>query len=108
MIEFPPPTDGAITQEWSHDHPGYDFACRRGEPIYAVHEGYLTYDYDTRLGNQAIVHYDGEVTTYSHMDTVYPPGWYGQGDVIGTCGDTGSYSTGPHVHFESTFVYRFR
>ena len=108
MIEFPPPTDGAIIQYPSPEHPAYDFACRRGEPIYAVHEGYLVYDYSTRMGNQAVMHNEDEVTTYSHMDTVLPAGWYAQGDQIGTCGATGTWSLGAHVHFESTYTYRFR
>ena len=57
-----------------------------GEPIYAVHDGVLMYDYNSRMGNQAVMHNDGEVTTYSHMETVFPTGWYAEGDQIGTCG----------------------
>ena len=108
MIVFPPPTDGAIIQWPSWEHPAYDFACRTGEPIYAVHSGVLTYDYNSRMGNIAVVHAsDGHRSTYSHMETVFPTGWYEKGDQIGTCGNTGSWSMGPHVHFESTYVYRF-
>ena len=108
MITLPPPTDGAIIQYPSPEHPAYDFACRTGEPIYAVHDGILMYDYNSRMGNQAVLHSDdGERSTYSHMETVAPYGWYAQGDVIGTCGNTGSWSLGPHLHFESTYIYRF-
>ena len=107
MITFPPPTDGAIIQWPSTEHPAYDFACRAGEPIYAVHAGALVYDYNSRMGNQAVVYGDGGVSTYSHMEVVFPIGWYGEGDQIGTCGGTGTWSMGPHVHFESTYTYRF-
>ena len=108
MITFPPPTDGAIIQWPSWSHPAYDFACHTGEPIYAVHSGVLMYDYNSRMGNQAIIHAsDGNKSTYSHMEIVFPPGWYERGDQIGTCGNTGSWSMGPHVHFESTYTYRF-
>ena len=53
---IPPPTDGAIIQWPSVEHPAYDFACRTGEPIYAVHSGVLMYDYNSRMGNQAVIH----------------------------------------------------
>ena len=109
MIIFPPPTDGPIIQWPSIEHPAYDFACRTGEPIYAVHSGVLLYDYNSRMGNQAVVRSnDGETSTYSHLETVAPTGWVDRGDQIGTCGNTGSWSMGPHVHFESTYTYRFR
>ena len=107
MISFPPPTDGAIIQWPSVEHPAYDFACRSGEPIYAVHSGVLVYDYSSRMGNQAIIHNGDERSTYSHLETVEPYGWYEQGDIIGTCGNTGTWSLGPHLHFESTYTYRF-
>ena len=108
MIIFPPPTDGAIIQWPSWEHPAYDFACHPGEPIYAVHSGVLMYDYNSRMGNIAVVHAnDGNQSTYAHMETVFPTGWYERGDQIGTCGNTGSWSMGPHVHFESTYTYRF-
>ena len=107
MITFPPPTDGAIIQWPSVEHPAYDFACRTGEPIYAVHSGVLVYDYNSRMGNQAVIRNGNERSTYSHLETVKPYGWYEQGDVIGTCGNTGSWSLGSHLHFESTYTYRF-
>ena len=49
-------------------HPAYDFACRTGEPIYAVHDGVLVYDYNSRMGNQAVLHNDGEVYIHTHRD----------------------------------------
>ena len=107
MITFPPPTDGAIIQYPSVEHPAYDFACRTGEPIYAVHSGVLVYDYNSRMGNQAVFKTAVRSSTYSHLETVAPYGWYEQGDQIGTCGSTGSWSMGPHVHFESTYTYSF-
>ena len=107
MIVFPPPTDGAIVQYPSPEHPAYDFACRTGEPIYAVHDGIVVYDYSSRMGNQAVLISGSHRSTYSHMETVAPYGWYAKGDQIGTCGSTGSWSMGPHVHFESTYTYTF-
>lgn len=47
------------------------------------------------------------VTSYSHLEVAYPPGFYEKGDVIGECGNTGTWSTGPHLHFWSNVPYRF-
>ena len=108
MIDFEqPPTNGVITQIRHQDHDAFDFSCVTGSPVYAVHSGELTSDYNGRMGNIAIVKRNGRVSTYSHLQVVYPPGWYEKGEVIGICGNTGSWSTGPHVHFESNQPYTF-
>ena len=108
MIDFEqPPTNGVITQIRHQDHDAFDFSCVTGSSVYAVHSGELTSDYNGRMGNIAIIKRNGRVSTYSHLQVVYPPGWYERGEVIGLCGNTGSWSTGPHVHFESNQPYTF-
>ena len=107
MIIFPMPIDSPIVQWPSVEHPAYDFACYTGEPIYAVHDGYMQSNYSRTHGNQAVMQYNGHTTTYSHMEHVFPAGWYQTGEQIGTCGNTGAWSYGPHLHFESTYTYRF-
>ena len=72
-----------------------------------IHSGELTSDYNGRMGNIAVVKYNGRTSSYSHLQVVFPPGWYERGEVIGLCGNTGSWSTGPHVHFESDKPYTF-
>ena len=49
----------------------------------------------------------GIVTSYSHLHEAYDNDIVKQGDVIGTCGNTGSWSTGPHLHFESNKPFTF-
>jgi len=44
---------------------------------------------------------DGLRTSYSHLENASAPGSYRRGDVIGSCGNTGIWSSGPHLHFES-------
>ena len=109
MIEFPPPINGTITQEWSEDHQAVDFACTVGRPVWAVTDGSMTRHYSSRMGwVVTLTSPDGIVTSYSHLHTAYAP--YPdvkQGDVIGTCGNTGSWSTRPHLHFESNTTYTF-
>ena len=107
MEYYVPPHQGTIVQNWSEDHQGLDFACRRGTPVVAAHTGELTNGYNSRMGIYAYVSNNGVRTYYAHLQSVYSPGWYEQGEQIGTCGDTGTWSTGPHLHFESNVRYTF-
>ena len=59
------------------------------------------------MGNYAYVTNGTVRTYYAHLQLISPPGWYEQGEQIATCGNTGSWSTGPHLHFESNVPYRF-
>jgi murein DD-endopeptidase MepM/ murein hydrolase activator NlpD len=104
---YVPPAQGSIVQNWSPDHPGLDFACLRGSPIVAAHSGELTHGRNSRMGVYAYVTRGNTRTYYAHLQSVQPTGWYEQGEQIGTCGSTGSWSTGPHLHFESNVPYRF-
>jgi len=73
-------------------------AADGGTVTFAGVSGSLTSGY----GNLIIVdHGNGTETRYAHMDrlSVSVGQEVGQGEVIGTTGNTGS-STGPHLHFE--------
>lgn len=108
VIEFPPPINGTITQEWSEDHQAVDFACTVGRPVWAVTEGETTRHYSSRMGwVVTVVSPGGTVTSYSHLHEAFAPGDVEQGDTIGLCGNTGSWSTGPHLHFESNKPFTF-
>lgn len=108
MIEFPPPINGTITQEWSEDHPAVDFACVTGRPVHAVTDGQTSRHYNGRMGNVVTLRSPyGIITSYSHLHEAYPNAYVYQGDVIGTCGNTGTWSTGPHLHFESNKPFTF-
>lgn len=90
---------GILVQSPSPDHPAWDIACRTGAPVRAVFDGRTRTKRSPRMGNQ--VWLEGEQTAYyAHLDTVEPPGFVKRGEVIGTCGNTGTWSYGPHVHFE--------
>ena len=108
VIEFPPPIYGTITQEWSDDHQAVDFACTVGRPVWAVTDGETTRHYSSRMGwVVTVVSPDGTVTSYSHLHEAFAPGDVKQGDTIGLCGNTGSWSSGPHLHFEANTRYYF-
>jgi len=107
---FQPPVPGPITQEPNPEHVNAtDFACRVGTPVKAVISGSGTVKYSTRLGWVfTLTSLDKKATvTYAHLDVASPPGFYEEGSTIGLCGNTGSWTTGPHVHFEADVPYSF-
>ena len=97
-------------------HSGVDFAGRKGLPIYATADGFVSYTgKDKYLGNtitidhrkkeldeqgQPYARQGGYQTEYGHLDKILVK--YGQqikrGQQIGTMGNTGR-STGPHLHY---------
>ena len=97
-------------------HYGVDFAGRKGTPIYATADGFVSYAAkDKYLGNtvtidhrkkeldeqgQPYVHQGGYQTEYGHLDKIMVK--QGQqikrGQQIGTMGNSGR-STGPHLHY---------
>ena len=98
---------GWFFHDWRNPtHIGLDYACRRGDPIYAADNGVVTIaGWNGGYGILIeINHGNGFVTRYAHLDeasglaagcgqAIY------QGQVLGYCGNTG-WSTGPHLHYE--------
>ena len=96
------PMPGVITQGVREGHPAIDIACFVGTPVRAAHdgEGHVRRSYTHGITFE-LHGPDGLKTSYSHLHTVMPAGNYQRGDQIGTCGNTGIWSSGPHLHFES-------
>ena len=42
----------------------------------------------------------GVISRYSHLSVGASAGAYRRGEIIGLCGSTGRWSTGPHLRFE--------
>jgi len=84
-------------------HSGIDIGADSGTPIAAAAAGQVVlassgYGY----GNYVIVRHDnGYETLYAHLSEIYVAQgqWVGQGEAVGTVGDTG-WATGPHLHLE--------
>lgn len=98
------PTAGAST--W---HDGLDIAASEGEPVKAILSGkVVAKDYDYGGGYYVkIDHGDGRVSTYMHMqpgstDGINVGDEIKQGQQIGAVGNTGEYSTGPHLDIRIT------
>lgn len=85
-------------------HRGIDFAVKEGEAIKASADGVIAEtNFDSRKGNYILIkHNDTYSTFYSHLMTVLVKEGekVAQGKVIGYAGNTGSSSTGPHLHYE--------
>lgn len=84
-------------------HPGIDFKCPTGTPIYAAHDGVCLYaGYDETNGNMVQIwdSLNGYKTLYGHNSSIIIK----QGDIIkagqliSLSGSTGA-GTGPHLHF---------
>ena len=85
------------------NHKGIDFAGRRGQALFAVQGGVVTFaGYKTNYGYLVeIDHGNGLKTRYAHCDAlcVKEGQIVNQGDQIATMGNTGR-SSGDHLHFE--------
>ena len=93
--------------------PGLDFAMPHGTPVYAAAAGQVTYaQWGARGGRYLIIDhgdlgpdycqaYPHTLTLYSHLYLFYvAKGEYvSQNELIALSDNTGSSSTGPHLHF---------
>lgn len=87
-------------------HGGTDFAAPVGTPIYSAADGTVVSASPSRCaGNMAIIRHDnGYETRYFHLSR-YADGLRAgqpvkQGFTIGDVGNTGTCTTGPHLHYE--------
>lgn len=85
-------------------HYGIDIVAKPNEPVQAVLDGIvISSSYSLETGNVVIIqHKDNIITIYKHLQKILKP--YGsvvkQGDAIGIIGNSGEYTSGPHLHFE--------
>lgn len=107
-VSFPAsfPTTGYVTRGFDpgRGHLGMDIAGKAGTTIIAAADGYVVFAGWTQMdGNMLILsHAGGYLTFYKHAQSLTRTAgmFVRRGDPIGTLGDTGETSQGPHVHFE--------
>jgi len=116
---LPPQWAGNITQHWGKGawgpngeggHPGTDYGCPAGTPIYSIADGVVIYaGYASGFGFHAVCIWHPELgvsTTYGHAQAHY----VNFGDQV-VCGqhiadaDNQGYSLGSHLHFEVRPIY---
>lgn len=105
------PTKGAITAHFgqkgglwgSSGHHGIDYGVSEGTPVVAAAAGTVSYSDSSALGQVIrVTHEGGYATQYAHLSRKSAPAGstVAQGDLIGYSGNTGTQSTGAHLHFE--------
>lgn len=85
-------------------HYGMDFAVAEGEEVVATADGVVVETtFDPAKGNYVMIrHSDIFSTFYSHLKSVSVQAGdrLGKGQIIGYSGNTGTSTTGPHLHYE--------
>ena len=106
VIIFTKPTDGYISQKFNPDrgHFGIDFVLKENNPVYASSGGYVVFSsYTSDYGYYLIInHKDNYVTKYMHCASLLKKegDFVNPGELIALSGNSGTKSTGPHLHFE--------
>lgn len=106
--EFPAdyPTNGTLTRGYNaaNGHYGIDIATKEGAPFKAIADGTVI-DQNWTINYGFVIHVqhsNGIVTVYKHATSLSKS--IGdivlKGDILGTTGDVGVLSSGPHLHFE--------
>jgi murein DD-endopeptidase MepM/ murein hydrolase activator NlpD len=105
-IVFFSPVKGIVTDGYSlkNKHFAIDIAVQMGTPVKSVADGTVIFaEWTAETGNVIIVeHSNGFISIYKHNTALHKRqgDMVKSGEVIASAGDTGEYSTGPHLHFE--------
>jgi murein DD-endopeptidase MepM/ murein hydrolase activator NlpD len=81
-------------------HPGVDFGVAIGTPVLASNDGELQVMWGPQLGWQCWVVAGWGQTFYAHLDSTTKPRIVRAGEVIAYSGNTGTETTGAHLHWE--------
>lgn len=102
----PFPVQGTLTRDFNQEtgHLGIDIATQEKEAFQAIADGtVINYDWTMNFGYVIHVqHENGIVSIYKHASSLSKD--IGdivlKGDIVGTVGNAGTLSTGPHLHIE--------
>ena len=100
------PASGIISQgfDFSKGHYGVDLVLKERTPIKAVYDGIVLFaEWTLNYGFTVVVFHKNElISTYKHNESVkVETGDFVQtGEVIALSGNTGEFTSGPHLHFE--------
>ena len=105
-IVFTSPIKGEVTQHYDDKerHFAVDIAVETDTPVRAVADGTVIFNGFTADTGYVIVieHSQGFISVYKHNASIYKEqgDLVKSGEVIASAGSTGTFSTGPHLHFE--------
>ena len=100
------PVSGYISQEFdpSKKHFAIDIVAKENEPVRSVADGVVIFsEWSSDTGYVIILeHNQGYLSVYKHNESLnnVQGDIVQAGDIIGTVGNTGEFSTGYHLHFE--------
>ncbi len=103
---FYSPIKGIISSSFSarEQHYAVDIAVKQNEPVRATLSGHVVFaSYTPETGNVVIVqHGNNLLSLYKHCASIIKNvgSFVRGGEVIAFAGNTGSLTTGPHLHFE--------
>lgn len=92
-------TPGKIV--WPNGHKGVDYEAKAGQTVFAAAGGtVLSTSGGGELGNYVLIdHGNGYFTFYCHLTSITASGTVKTGQPVGTAGNTGTKSSGVHLHF---------
>lgn len=105
-LTFIKPAEGFISRAYNPErgHNGTDYVMKENNPIFASASGYVVFaDYTTNFGYTIIInHAENYLTKYLHCSSLLKKDgdFVRQGEMIALSGNSGTESTGPHLHFE--------
>lgn len=105
LVLFPPVT-GTVSMEYDLDRKHYavDIAAPKDTPVKAVANGTVIFSEWTADTGYVIIleHPDGLLSVYKHNGSLakFQGTVVRGGEVIASVGNTGEFTTGPHLHFE--------
>ena len=101
-----PPLEGKLSQAYNTDkkHYAVDVVAPKGTPVKSVADGTVIFaEWTTETGYVIIIeHSKGLLSVYKHNGSLNKSqgDLVASGEVIASVGNTGEYTTGPHLHFE--------
>jgi len=105
-IVFFAPVVGTLSDGYNLEkkHFAVDIAVEMGTPVKSVADGTVIFaEWTANTGNVIIVkHASGFISIYKHNSAIHKHqgDLVKSGEVIASAGNSGEYSTGPHLHFE--------
>ncbi len=105
-VQLYPPVKGMISQAYDPEehHYGVDISLDENSPVKATAEGVVVFaEWTVETGYVIILKHDFNLlSVYKHNITLLKRqgDYVKKGEVIALTGNTGEYTTGPHLHFE--------
>ena len=101
-----PPVKGGLSSRFDYEnkHFGVDIALAENSPVHSISDGIVVFaEWTSETGFVIIIeHLNGLTSIYKHNSSLIKVQGdrTATGEIIAFTGNTGSLTTGPHLHFE--------